>query len=184
MKFIERGPVQRSPTQLTRLLWAHQEMKQAQDMDSRRTPKDHSAGQRVPVWFRTSHPVGMAGREDAVESTRVPRPLAISVSPQTSYYWYSCSKASSRTMEGQSAQGLIPPPAPSSPHGVSSVSVLGARSPRPFWWASPPGPGQLLYGTELCRPLWWVVEWHTPCRLPSLLFHFPLPSQGSQNFPN
>lgn len=91
-------------------------------------------------------------------------------------------------MEGQSAEGLTLSPAPNSPEDASSVSRCIERSaPAPSDGLVPgclQGPGQLLYGTELCRPLWWVVEWHTLCRLPSLLFHLPLPSQGSWNFPN
>lgn len=111
-----------------------------------------------------------------------PSPETVShlrVPPQASYYRYSCSKASSRTMEGQRAQGLIPPPAPGGPYGASSVSVLGARSPRPFRWASPPGPGQLLYGRSSVAPCggWWndtppvgcppsCFTSHSPARVP------------------
>lgn len=79
------------------------------------------------------------------------------VSPQTSYYWYSCSKASSRTMQGQSAQGLIPPPAPSSPCGVSSVSLQGARSPRPSGGLAHRVRGSCSTGRSSVAPCggWW-----------------------------
>lgn len=74
MKFTERAPVQRPPTQQPPLLWAHQEMKRAEDLDSWIPPKGHSAEQRVPVWRCRLHPVGMASTEHAAEATQVPGP--------------------------------------------------------------------------------------------------------------